>query len=1742
MKHNAAHVPKAKVLVVDDETNTLQLLVNLLTMQGCEVFSTRESISALRIAEETLPDLILLDVMLPETDGFEVCKQLKANPDTENIPVIFMTALGDAENKARGFAVGAVDYIAKPFEPAEVLARVKTHLSIYDMQKQLAAKNAQLQEGINRRKQAEEALLLSEEIYRLTLTNISDAVFITDEIGTFKFICPNVDIVFGYGFEEVQHLDNISRLLGDDLFVLDDLRVSGELKNIERAIVDKAGRFRTVLVTVKEVSIAGGTRLYTCHEITDRKQADQALKASEEKYRSLAENINDVIFSLNAQGCFTYVSPVIERLARYQPGDLIGQTFAMIVHPDDLEMVTASFEETLAGTGTPLEFRISAKDGEAIYIRTSSRPIQEGGQVVGLTGIATDISDRRAVEAALRESEARYREGLQQTEAALAETQALYKVAHSLIGYENLSGLLQGIVDGVADTLPANRVVLFTFDLAQRRVTQEVKGGPGVAQIGDISFDEVWEGLWGWALRERKPALSPMSEPDPREDPAVRRRRAELACGAIIVVPLFYHDTPLGVLTAINRPDEREFTEHDLSLMLAMSSQAPIVIENARLYEEVRRANTDLERRVNERTAELAAANTKLTDEIAERKKAEEASFNSSQMLRLVLDSIPQCVFWKDRNSIYVGCNKPLALDCGYTDPAELIGKDDYQTTSAAMADRYRADDRAVMESRQPRFNYEEPQLRSDGSEGWLVTSKMPLFDKDGQVIGILGTYEDITERRRAEHALRRLNRAHQATSRCNQALLRAAREDDLLHDVCRIIREECGYPWVWVGYAEHDAAKSVRPVAQAGYEDGYLESLHLTWADTEQGRGPTGIAIRTGSPSLNRDALNNPAYARWRNLALKIGYASSVALPLVTGGQILGALNVYSTTTDSFDADEVELLTDLAGDLAYGISSLRVEQALQASERRYELLVESMNDGLSVIDAEGRFAYVNRRFGEMIGRPPEDLIGQPLQNYLDVSNQAILAQQIPRRQEGKGSVYELSWTRDGGPIPTLMSGRPLFDERGNFTGSLAVVTDITERKEAERALQITRQRLEDIIEFLPDATFVIDENQRVVAWNRALETMTGVPKEAIIGKGDQAYAVPFYGKTRTALIDFIGQEEPVNDDQYDYVRKFHDTLYAEVYVPALYEGTGAYIWITASPLFDKNGNRYGAIECIRDISERKKIEAAEREQRALANALRDTITALTGTLEPDLVMTRILEYVGRVVPHDRANIMLIEGDSTRCAYWHNYPAGYEAFFARFRLPLTTPNLQEMIAEGRPVLVADTRAYPDWIRTPETTEILSHIAAPIRRRNRVIGFLNLDSLQTGFFTQEHAERLQVFADQAALALENAQLYDEVRQYADQLEQRVNQRTAELNDAKERVEVILNSSSDVIILSSADGLIRQTNPVFSQLFGYVPDVWFNQPLRMLVRPDNVPLLTKALDSVVETKQATRLELVALGNQEATFDADVAISPILEEDGQIRGLVCSFRDITARKRMENDLRQMLEREMSVAELRSRFISIASHELRTPLAVIQFSSDLLARYADRISEEKRQDELSQITKSVKHMVTLLDDVLMIGKANSGRLELTSEPINLENFCREILTEIQHSFGMGHHFVFSCAGEVRIVNMDQTLLRHILGNLLSNAVKYSPVETTVTFTVTYEAAQVVFCVADQGIGIPEADQPHLFEPFYRAKNVRLVPGTGLGLAIVKQSVDRHGGAIHFETQPGKGTTFTVSIPTSPE
>ena len=343
----------------------------------------------------------------------------------------------------------------------------------------------------------------------------------------------------------------------------------------------------------------------------------------------------------------------------------------------------------------------------------------------------------------------------------------------------------------------------------------------------------------------------------------------------------------------------------------------------------------------------------------------------------------------------------------------------------------------------------------------------------------------------------RRVDRARQALSRCSHALIRAADEPQFLRELCRVIVEVAGYRLCWVGYAEHDEAKSVSPVAHAGYEEGYLETVRLTWADTERGHGPVGKAIRTREPAVFRDVTRDPDFAPWRAEALRRGYASVVGIPLLSGSEVLGALAIYAADPDAFDEDEMQLLRELADDLSYGIVALRTraacqvaeealrrardelerrveertaelsrandlltreiadrvraEEALRTSERLYRQLAEGILEAIVVADERGRIKLFNPAAQRAFGYEEHEVLGQPLSLLITPDDREARELALRRYAETRearciGPTTERQGRRKGGdvfPLELSLSAVEL-PEGIVFLGA---IHDLTERR-----------------------------------------------------------------------------------------------------------------------------------------------------------------------------------------------------------------------------------------------------------------------------------------------------------------------------------------------------------------------------------------------------------------------------------------------------------------------------------------------------------------------------------------------------------------------------------------------------------------------------------------------------------------------------------------------------------------------
>jgi len=778
-------------------------------------------------------------------------------------------------------------------------------------------------------------------------------------------------------------------------------------------------------------------------------------------------------------------------------------------------------------------------------------------------------------------------------------------------------------------------------------------------------------------------------------------------------------------------------------------------------------------------------------------------------------------------------------------------------------------------------------------------------------------------------------------------------------------------------------------------------------------------------------------------------------------------------------------------------------EETLQKSQEFYQLIVDTMNEGIAIVDNDNNFIYTNLRMCQMLDYTKEEVVGQKVTKFLDEENQKILALQIEKRRRGEISKYELVWTaKNGNKVPTVISPRPMVDKESRYQGSFAVITDITERKQTEKALQLAHQQLQDIIEFLPDATFVIDAEKRVIAWNRAIEEMTGVPKEEIIGKGNYAYSIPFYGVRRPILIDLIGTIDSEIDSQYDFVERHGDTISIEVYVPSLYGGKGAYISGIASPLLDASGERYGAIESVRDITERKLVENALRESENKYRTIFDNSGNALAFIDEDSKILLVNKEFENVCGYSKEEL-------ENKKYWTEFVANPD-------------DLTRMLDYQRrrridPQGVPRTYEFQVISRSGEVKDVMLTVTILPGTRQSLAAILDISD-------RKRVER---------------ELLNTHRLLADIIEF--------LPDPT----FVINNEKKVIAWNNA--MEEMTGIRKSEMLGkgdYAYSVpLYGKPIPLLI--DQVLAFEQILEQY-KNFEAKGNSLYAetyiphLHDGAGAYLWAVA-SPLYDNQGNQIGAIESIRDITKFKQTEQEIRRLNEElekrvqertaqlEITNQELEAFSYSV-SHDLRAPLRAINGFSHILRDNYSVGLDEQGKDYIERLIASSKRMGELIEDILRLSRIN--RSEMHFETVDLSELAKAIANDL-HKSAPERKVEFIIPPEI-IVDADRNLMRVVMENLMSNAWKFTSKHASarIEFGVMQEENRQVYFVRDDGAGFDMAYVHKIFGAFQRLHSSAEFEGTGIGLTTVQRIIHRHGGHVWAEGKPEQGATFYFTLP----
>lgn len=505
-----------------------------------------------------------------------------------------------------------------------------------------------------------------------------------------------------------------------------------------------------------------------------------------------------------------------------------------------------------------------------------------------------------------------------------------------------------------------------------------------------------------------------------------------------------------------------------------------VTLDQHHSYAELGRSKEVLERTVAERTEELTHANQQLKQHLAESERFEVALARHTRELEHTTAELVSQKFALDQHSIVAIAdpqgNITYANDkfCEISQYSreELLGQNHRILNSGLHEREFFQDMWATIVAGRV-WHGEVCNRKKGGDLYWVETTIVPFMQVPGSPYQYVSIRTDITEHKKSENALRKMNRNLMLLSACDEALVRAENIMDLLQEVCRLAVEVGGYRITWLGYRVDDAEKNVLPVVQEGFGEDqlhYLDDAQYSWdASSAWGQGPTGHAIRTGQPQVVRDVLNDSRFAPWREEALVCGFGSALALPLVIDGETIGALNIYASEAATFLDDEVQLLMELAGNLSYGIRSLRLVEDkrraleyLQESEKRLSQAFNVSPDAV-VISAlkDGRIVEINERFVGFSGFVREEILGR---TYLELGlcvdriKQADMFALLQR--QGYLREHEMPFYSRNRDVHVILVSAEITEINGEPC-MLSVLHDITARKHAELELLRAKEAAE---------------------------------------------------------------------------------------------------------------------------------------------------------------------------------------------------------------------------------------------------------------------------------------------------------------------------------------------------------------------------------------------------------------------------------------------------------------------------------------------------------------------------------------------------------------------------------------------------------------------------------------------------------------------------------------------------------
>ncbi|MEW6195656.1 MAG: PAS domain S-box protein [Bacteroidota bacterium] len=1173
---------------------------------------------------------------------------------------------------------------------------------------------------------------------------------------------------------------------------------------------------------------------------------------------------------------------------------------------------------------------------------------------------------------------------------------------------------------------------------------------------------------------------------------------------------------------------------------------------------------------------EIFAASCFVID-ITERKKAEEALMVLSSRQSAILSSVPDIIMEVNDQKIYTWANK-----AGY----DFFG-DDVIGKEAAY---YFKGEQETYNKVQPLFNGSEDiiyveswQRRKDGKVRLLAWWCRVLKDNNGKVTGAISTARDITEQKKTEQEIVRLNRVYAILSNINQTIVRVKERKKLFDEVCRIALEDGKFKMVWIGIINSETAETeVAPNEQSSIEK---KSMELCYCLSNK-------VIKSTKYFIINDLEKSDELLPCKKDTIELGCKSSASFPIKVHGKVLGTFNLFSTEKDFFQEDEIKLLDEMTMDISFALEFMEseterkhAEETLRASEEQFRLLFENSPVGIGVADLNGNILAFNSALLKQGSYTYEDAIQmrnvtklyfdpQEREKVLSIFRKQGLVKNYPilfKRKDGNPYNAVISLTK------TIFKGQPCIQ---------AIIEDVTDRIKAEEQLKESEERFRGLYENSTIGLYRTTPDGKIILANPALVKLLGFNSFEELTRRNLQQLGFESEHPRKDFLSLIESKGVVHGIESVWQRK---------------DGTYINVRESANIIRDANGKTLYYDGTVEDITERKKAEKALVESEKKFRSVVEEAVEIVFTVDNNGYFTYVnpagikasgytldelkkIKYIDMIEPDYKQRVKLnyirqylqrIESTSTEYPFrsksgeikWFNQNARLivenntvKGFYVIARDVTERRKTADALKESEErfrylfetsyegILAADEDENI-YLANPRMAEMLGYSVEELKKMafKELITtadlkdhFLKKEIRKSG--KSEFYERRLVKKDGSLIwtLIAAVPTFNKEGKYTGSFGM-----FTDITKRKQAEEATIKLSNAVIhspvsiVITDKNGNIEYVNPMFTKITGYsLEEVLGENPRILKSGSQTKEFYQKMWNTILAGKDFVG-EMHNKKKNGEYFWENAYISPIANKNGDITHFVAVKEDITEKKKNIEELISAKDKAEKADKLKSEFLAQMSHEIRTPINVILSFNNILK---DEVGD-KLEPELYKMFESVEfassRIIRTIDMILNMSELQTGTYEPNFKMVNIRNnVLNRLITE---------HYRIAKEKKLELISRyyteelniraDEYSVIQIFNNLIDNAIKYTNKGKVEVEVRRNDENKLEVVVADTGIGIGKEYLPKLFEPFSQEEQgySRLYEGNGLGLALVKRYCEVNEAEIFVESEKGAGSRFKV-------